>query len=71
MLLVVVLDVGRGEEKVGVVSGISPLKVVDLGVSGIPLITKGQDQLDAVVGCSGNDIVNGLENRLNVDTCSG
>lgn len=57
MLLVVALDDWGGKEEVGVGCGIAPLNVVDLGVSSVPLISKSQDQLSAIVLCSVDDVV--------------
>ncbi len=69
VLLVVALDDWGGEEEVGVGCGIAPLNVVDLGVSSVPLITKSQDQFSSIVLCSIDDVVQGLEDCLIVDTC--
>ena len=69
VLLVVALDDWGGEEEIGVGCGIAPLNVVDLGVSSVPLISKSQDQLSAIVLCSVDDVVQSLEDCLIVDTC--
>ena len=69
VLQVVALNDWGGEEEVGVGCGIAPLNVVDLGVSSVPLITKSQDQLSSIVLCSVDNVVQGLEDCLIVDTC--
>ena len=70
VVLVEVLDGWRCKEEVGVVGGIAPLEVVDLGVSNIPLIAKSKNELDPICTCLRNDIVQSPECRLVVDTCS-
>lgn len=70
VVLVVLLNGCVCEKGVGVVCGIAPCQVVDLGVSGVPLITKGQDQLDAVVASSVDDVVQSPECLLIVFTCA-
>jgi hypothetical protein len=69
VLLVVALDSWGGEEEVGVGCGIAPLQVVDLGISGVPLVTQGQNQPHSRVLCSVDNVVQGLEDCLIVDTC--
>ena len=68
MVLVELLDGWRWEEEVGVVCGVAPLKVVDLGVSNIPLVSKSQNELDPIRGRLRNDIVQSPECRLIVYT---
>jgi len=68
VLLVVALDSWGGEEEVGVGCGIAPLQVVDLGISGVPLVTKSQNQPHSIVLCSVDNVVQGLEDCLIVDT---
>lgn len=61
MVHVETLDEWRCEEEVGVVDSIAPHKVVGLGVSGVPLITKGQNELDAVKPRPVNNVVQSAE----------
>lgn len=61
MVHVETLDGWRCEEEVGVVDSITPPKVVDLGVSSVPLITKGQNEFDAVKSRPLNHIVQSAE----------
>ena len=70
VVLVVLLDGCVCEKGVGIVCGTAPSQVVDLGVSGVPLITKGQDQLDAIVASSVDDVVQSPECLLIVFTCT-
>lgn len=69
VLLVVALNSWGGEEEVGVGCGIAPLQIIDFGISSVPLVTKSQNQLDSIVLCSVDDVVQGLEDCLVVNTC--
>ncbi len=64
VVLVVALDGGRSEEEVSVGCSIAPLQIVDLRVSSVPLVSQSQDQLDTIVGCSVDDVVQSLEDCL-------
>ena len=70
VVLVVLLDGGISEEEVGVVCGIAPGQVVDLGVGSVPLVSKGQDELDAIVGSPVDDVIQSLECFLVVLACT-
>ena len=69
VLLVVALDSWGGEEEVGVGGGIAPLQVVDLGIRSVPLVAKSQNQPHSVVLRSVDNVVQGLEDCLIIDTC--